>query len=207
MHHMDDDTSVTQRVAAAGLGSNVRLLRNDRGWSLDTASQRLGVSRRLLVQVESGAANPSLSSLLAIARGFEVPLAVLLAVPDTPSITVLRSPADAPVLWDGPNGGSGRLLVASAPLELWEFRLNPGESLSSRAHGIGSRETLTVIDGQLELRVGSEEPVGIGAGESAGFHADLDHVYRNQHSAVTIFSLSVFDPSPSASAALSGERR
>jgi transcriptional regulator with XRE-family HTH domain len=75
------------------IAGEVRRRRQQRLWTLDVAAVRLGVSRRLLAQIEAGQANPSLSTLLSIAEGFDVSLVELLAGADKPSITVQTDPA------------------------------------------------------------------------------------------------------------------
>ena len=83
MHCMSAGASPPEHVAA-----EVRRRRQQRKWTLDVAAARLGVSRRLLAQIEAGQANPSLSTLLTIADGFDISLVELLAGADKPAITV-----------------------------------------------------------------------------------------------------------------------
>ena len=121
------------------VADEVRRRRQQRGWTLDEAAGRLGVSRRLLVQLEAGQANPSLSTLLSVAAGFDISLVELLAGGDKPSITLQTDNASAPVLWSGAHGGEARLLVGSDPLELWQWTLAAGDERTSDAHRSGSR--------------------------------------------------------------------
>lgn len=65
----------------ARLGQNVRGLRKQRGWSRRDLALRTEISERFLADVETGAANPSLLKLMALARCFAVELPALLAVP------------------------------------------------------------------------------------------------------------------------------
>lgn len=129
------DEAGNSEIAQVAL--EVRRRRQQRNWTLDTAAPRLGVSRRLLAQIEAGLANPSLSTLLSIAAGFDVSLVDLLAGGDKPSITVQRDNASAPVLWTGDHGGEARMLVGSDPLELWEWTLEPGDERTSESHRPG----------------------------------------------------------------------
>ena len=92
---------------AEHVAAEVRRRRQQRNWTLDVAAARLGVSRRLLAQLEAGQGNPSLSTLLTIAEGFDISLVELLAGGDKPLITVQPDNAAAPLLWTGPNGGAG----------------------------------------------------------------------------------------------------
>jgi transcriptional regulator with XRE-family HTH domain len=173
----------------------LRRRRQQRNWTLDAAAPRLGVSRRLLAQIEAGQANPSLSTLLSIAEGFDVSLVDLLAGGDKPSITVQSDNASAPVLWTGDHGGEARMLVGSDPLELWEWRLEPGDERSSESHRPGSREVILVTKGTVTLVVGASEPVALRRGQSAVFRADEPHWYRNDGRAQAHFVLAVHEPS------------
>jgi transcriptional regulator with XRE-family HTH domain len=172
----------------------VRRRRQQRGWTLDVAAGRLGVSRRLLAQLETGDANPSLSTLLSIAAGFDISLVELLATDDKPAVSVQHDNAAAPVLWAGPAGGQGRLLVGSDPLELWEWTLAPGEERVSDAHRPNSREALLVTAGTVSLLIGADDPVVVRCGQSALFRADLPHTYRNDGKASAAFVLAVHEP-------------
>jgi transcriptional regulator with XRE-family HTH domain len=162
---------------------------------LDVAAARLGVSRRLLAQIEAGQANPSLSTLLSIAAGFDISLVELLAGADKPTITLQRENASAPVLWNGERGGEARLLVGSDPLELWEWTLEPGDERRADAHRTNSREVMLVTDGTVTVSVGAAEPVRVSAGQSAMFRADEPHSYRNDTDATAQFVLAVHEPS------------
>ena len=188
---MDDTTDATSEQMAI----EVRRRRQQRNWTLDVAAARLGVSRRLLVQIEAGQANPSLSTLLAIAAGFDVSLVELLSGGDKPSITVQPDNAAAPVLWAGEHGGEARLLVGSEPLELWEWTLAPGDERATDAHRTGSREALLVTTGAVTLVVGAGDPVTLRVGQSALFRADEPHSYRNDGHKPASFVLAVHEPS------------
>ena len=180
--------------AAAHVAREVRRRRRQHGWTLDVAASRLGVSRRLLAQIEAGQANPSLSTLLSIAAGFDASLVDLLAGTDTPSITLQADNRAAPLLWSGDAGGEGRLLVGSDPLELWEWTLQPGDERRSDAHRPRAREALVVTEGTVTLCVGTAEPVPVRRGQSALFRADEPHSYRNDTKRMARFVLAVHDP-------------
>jgi len=187
--------SLIENHAAEQVALAVRRRRQQRNWTLDVAAARLGVSRRLLAQVEAGQANPSLTTLLSLAAGFDVSLVELLAGADKPAITVQPENATAPVLWSGKFGGEGRLLVGSDPLELWEWTLEPGDERKADAHRPNSREALLVTVGVVTLCVGAAEPVSLRRGQSALFRADEPHSYRNDTADPARFVLAVHEPS------------
>lgn len=191
MHSVPDVANNQVEVVAAG----VRRRRQERGWTLDTAASRLGVSRRSLAQLEAGQANPSLSTLLSIAVGFDISLVELLAGDDKPTITVQADNASAPVLWTGAHGGEARLLVGFDPLELWHWSLAPGDVRSSDAHLPNAREAFLVTAGAVTLTVGSGDPVVVKRGQSALFRSDEPHAYRNDGKSLATFVLAVHEPS------------
>lgn len=180
---------------AERLASSVRALRTARDWTLDHAAARLGISRRLLAQIEAGQANPSLSTLLGVADGFGVHLTDLLGAEDAaPSVaSVQDDPESARVLWSSPAGGAGRLLVGRGALELWHWTLAAGDAHDSNPHSATSMEALHVLEGVVELEVGPQT-MQLEAGGSVIFESHRPHAYRNPASQPASFLLTVFDP-------------
>jgi transcriptional regulator with XRE-family HTH domain len=189
--------SITQAI-----GGRVRQGRGSRGWTLDQLAERSGVSRRMLVSIEQGSANPSIATLLRLSDALGIGLPALVDMDRSPRLQVTRAGA-APVLWRGPAGGRAVLVAGTEPpdvTELWDWTLGPGESHSSEAHAAGTREMLFVLDGQLELRVGEHAEV-LATGDSASFAGDLAHEYVNAGPAVARFTLTVFEPGVGGGAA------
>ena len=193
----------TDSIARA-IGDRVKQGRGSRGWTLDQLAERSGVSRRMLVSIEQGSANPSIATLLRISDALGIGLPALVDVERSPGLRVTRAGA-APVLWRGKLGGRAALVAGTEPpevTELWDWTLGPGESHSSEAHAAGTRELLFVLDGQVELRVGQHAEV-LATGDSASFAGDLAHEYVNAGSAqVARFALTVFEPAVGGGAAL-----
>jgi transcriptional regulator with XRE-family HTH domain len=179
----------------AAVGAVVRAERKQRGWSLDRAATRLGVSRRLLTQIESGSANPSLSTLLSIANGFGIDLTRLVAqTPDAVDAVLQADNDSAAVLWSTDAGSRARLLVGMGPLEMWSWRLEPGESKRSDAHSAGSLEALIVTAGQVAVDIDGGGTRTVNDGQSLIFAADVAHEYRSGADGAAEFHLAVFDP-------------
>ena len=76
--HVSDvhDTEPAEAVART-IGRRVRAGRTERGWTLDVLAQRSGVSRRMLINVEQGATNPSIATLLRLADALGIGLPAL----------------------------------------------------------------------------------------------------------------------------------
>ena len=181
---------------ARAIGDRVRQGRNSRGWTLDQLAERCGVSRRMLVSIEQGAANPSIATLLLISDALGIGLPALVDMDRSPGLRVTRA-GTAPVLWRGKLGGRAVLVAGTEPpdvTELWDWTLGPGENHSSPAHAAGTRELLLVLDGQIELRVG-QHAEALAEGDSASFAGDLPHGYVNASTAeMARFALTVFEP-------------
>jgi transcriptional regulator with XRE-family HTH domain len=184
------------------IGGRVRQRRSERGWTLDQLAERSGVSRRMLVNVEQGSANPSISTLLRISDALGIGLPVLVDVDRSAALRVTRS-GHAPVLWRSPSGGRAALVAGTGPpdvVELWDWTLAPGDVHHSEPHIAGTRELLLVLSGQIELRAGQATEL-LGPGDSAAFRSDIAHGYANpgprdgrDGDGVARFALTVFEP-------------
>jgi transcriptional regulator with XRE-family HTH domain len=193
-------SSVTEERVSRSLADAVRRFRSVHAWTLDDLATRSGVSRRLVVQIEQGEANPSIGTLLRLADALEVTLTDLVSDQQTTTIGV-RAPSEAAELWQGPAGGRALLEVSRGPLELWCWTLEPGESHVSAPHHAGALELVKVRKGTLVLEVG-DESVQVKAGHSAWFDASRQHAYRNAGKSHVTFTLVVFDSVASHTAEL-----
>ncbi|MFL5672872.1 MAG: helix-turn-helix domain-containing protein, partial [Chloroflexota bacterium] len=164
------------------MGERLREARRARNLSLRTLAERLGVSPSLISQIETGRANPSVSTLYAIAAELDVSLDELL-------FNDRRAPEPelvAPVRPGVPTGGT---MAAAPPLQraadrhsirlasgvLWE-RLTtlsePGVEFLHVTYEVGGassppdafqrhpgHEWGYVLSGRLQVRIGFEEYV------------------------------------------------
>ncbi|MEV5897879.1 helix-turn-helix domain-containing protein [Nonomuraea fuscirosea] len=185
---MEDPEMITQAIA-----SNVRAQRAHRGLTLDALAARSGVSRGMLVQVEQGRTNPSVSTLTRIASALGVTVARLVEVSDVPVVRVVDK-ADV-VTFDQGDVRARLLVGADMPmiLELWDWRLAPGEHHDGDAHPPGTREMLTVLAGELTLTVYGKSYL-IGEDDAVLFTADRPHVYANRGERDLRFVMVVAEP-------------
>jgi transcriptional regulator with XRE-family HTH domain len=161
------------------IAHNVRSARVAAGLSLDALAARADVSKGALVALEGARGNPNLTTLVRLADALGRSVSSLLedARADA-AVVVVDADAVAP-LWTGPSGGTARLLLTNprpAPVEVWRWRLHPGERHDSRPHAAGTTETLTVVRGQMTLVVGEAEHA-LHTGATTAFVADVPHAY------------------------------
>lgn len=191
MHYMEDATA----ALAAAVGARVRQERQARRWTLDQLAAATGVSRRMLVNVEQGAANPSVGTLLRISDALGVGLPALVEPPRPRPVKVTRAGAGA-ALWHSDAGGRGVLVAGTEPpdvLELWDWVLGPGDQHASEAHTAGTRELLQVQEGAITLEAG-DQVATLSAGDAVAFPGDVAHRYANPGQTLARFSLAVFEP-------------
>lgn len=160
--------------------------------SLDELSRRASVSKGMLVEIEKGAANPSIAILCKLAAALGVSVADIVNVSSEPQIHIIREEA-IPVLWQGAQGGYARLLAGTAGpdmIELWQWEMHPGETFTSPGHPAGTFELLHVNEGMLTLTV-DETVTQVAAGASAVAKTEAAHGYANESDTVLRFTMTV----------------
>jgi transcriptional regulator with XRE-family HTH domain len=204
MHCMDENAA----ALAVAVGARVRQQRQRRDWTLDQLAEAAGVSRRMVVNVEQGAANPSVGTLLRLSDALGVGLPALVERPEPRPVKVTRH-GDGAVLWTSASGGRGVLVAGTAALdvvELWDWTLAPGDQHASEAHTPGTQELIQVLEGAVTVQVAGE-PVSLAAGDAVAFGGDVAHGYTNPGSQPARFSLAVFEPGVGSAAARAGGAR
>ncbi|QXH49782.1 XRE family transcriptional regulator [Pseudomonas fakonensis] len=164
--------SVLQHVS-----HNIRRLRGVAGMSQAALAERSGVSRRMLVAIEAGEKNVSLTTLDLIAEALGVAFSTLIQAPEQ------RDPSRIDELaWAGEHPGSRAVLLGSSParreVELWEWTLAPGEHYTSEADAAGWSEQIYVAEGQLTLLIEGVEH-RLHSGQFHVFPSDCRYAYRN----------------------------
>ena len=187
---MSDLDLLTQSLART-----VKHWRSVRGFTLDVLAARAGVSRGMLIQIEQARTNPSLGTVVKIGDALGVSVTTLLDYEQGSTVRVV--PADRAVrLWSTDAGSYNRLLAgteAPGPLEMWDWRLMPGESSPSDPHPAGTVELVHVTAGELTLTVDGVDH-RVPAGASATFEADTPHTYGNQGDVPTEMVMAVSVP-------------
>ena len=192
---------------ASVIGARVKQERQSRRWTLDQLAEAAGVSRRMVVNVEQGAVNPSVGILLRISDALGIGLPALVEPPEPTSVKVTRR-GEGAALWSGESGGRGVLVAGTTPpdvVELWDWTLGPGDQHTSEAHTPGTKELIQVQEGSIIVAV-TDQSVTLDAGDAVAFPGDVAHSYANPGSQPARFSLAVFEPGVGAGPTVNGGR-
>lgn len=169
----------------AHVAGNIRCLRTAKGLSQDALASLAGVSRRMLVGIESGEANVSLSTLDRLAQALDVSFSHVVRAPDMPDNSRIDSLA-----WQGEDANSRATLLGTVPAareaELWSWSLAPGDRYPAEADAADWHEMLYVVEGVLtvEMAVGTRT---IAAGDFLIFSSDRPYVFVNRGTGVLRF--------------------
>ncbi len=134
-----------ERVLSS-LGTRLKALRSQRGWTLERLSRLSKLSEPYLSRLESGSRQPSLAALLTLAQVYEIPVRTLLDGDGLtmPPCRIIRSGTSAPRI---ANGLAYRAVSGGGPLtglQAMEMRI------PARRHH-GSFQNPQVL-GQVALR-------------------------------------------------------
>jgi transcriptional regulator with XRE-family HTH domain len=169
----------TEAAALRTLARNVRTARTRAGLSLDELGRRAKVSKGSLVALEKAQGNPNFATLVRLADTLGVSVSALTEGAAKERVRVVSGDAVTP-LWAGPRGSEARLMLTTsgpAPVEVWRWKLQPGEEYPSHPHQAGVIETVSVTDGRMVLVVDGVEH-SVEAGQTATFDGDVGHTYR-----------------------------
>jgi transcriptional regulator with XRE-family HTH domain len=190
VHHVDSATPLARLI-----GERVRHERRARQWTLDQLAEVSDVSRRMLINIEQGAANPSIGILLKLSDALGVGLSALVESRGPTAVKLTRS-GNGPVLWSSDAGGRAVLVANTVPpdvVELWDCTLGTGDRYASDAHAAGTRELLHVLQGEVVVEV-AEQVLTLQTGDALSFPGDVPHAYANPAASSARFSLAVFEP-------------
>ncbi|MDE2017803.1 MAG: helix-turn-helix transcriptional regulator [Hyphomicrobiales bacterium] len=163
-------------------GRNVARLRQASKLSLSELSERSGVAKSIVSQIERNETNPTLSTIWRLARALDVTIDdVLGAAPD--DAFVEKSTRGATPRLASADGLCRLEVIGWIKtvdwLQWYDFRAEPGGELHSDAHQRGAIECLSVRKGALEVEVAGAVEVAE-AGETLRYRCDRPHVIRNR---------------------------
>jgi len=182
-------------AGAPDVGVNLRLLREERGLTLQELAERSGVSKAMLNQIEGGKSSPTIALGWKIANGLGVPFGALLGEP-MPGDFLVHPRDQVQVLYSADRRLCTRALFPpgdARAAELYELTLEPGASEDAQSHTPGTREQIYVTSGQLKVET-SDNSAELGVGDVLFFCADRPHRYHNPGRSTARFVLVMIYP-------------
>ena len=174
-----------RRPSSESLGPIVaeRLQRliNRKGRTYEKIADLSGLDVAELRRIGRGEQPPTIAHLWRIANALGVPFGSLIAAKESSSLLVMRKIEAQPVR-SGDGGFVSRTLYpydSQRPVEFYHVTISPLHIERSEAHAPGTKETLVVAKGSIEVVVGREPPVQLDEGDAVDFLADVPHSYRN----------------------------
>lgn len=147
------------------LGSRLRQLRRAQSCTLSELSRRSGVGKGTISELENDRRGARLSTLFALTTALGSPLSALLSTPGEDSESVQGDAVEAVLM--------GRWTTRSSVVEAYRAVIGTNEQYSApHAHGV--QETVTVIDGRVQVGCESAQKVLV-AGESHRYDGDRGH--------------------------------
>ena len=162
-----------------GLGTTVRALREQRGLTIASVARKVGVSAAAISQIESGAVQPSLSTLPKLAASLGVPVFRFFLPVESEAVQVVRRAERMSIDLPRP-GPRYQLLTPSihGQLEVMEVTLAPGQDSAPELMNHAGEECLVIVAGHGELEL-SDDVIDLLAGDAATFQGSIPHRLRN----------------------------
>ncbi|MBW2461975.1 MAG: helix-turn-helix transcriptional regulator [Deltaproteobacteria bacterium] len=174
-----DDQDEHREKLAENLRQNVKYVRERRNMTQAQLAKKSGVPRSTVANLETGAANPTLSVLHRVATALGLSVEELLSPPrgrlevfragELPTVTRARGAARVDKLLPHPIPG----------MEIDRIRLEPGAHMPGVPHRAGTSEYLACDEGRLTLWTNGER-IDLEAGDVAAFAGDQPHSYHNE---------------------------
>lgn len=164
------------------IGRNIQRIRKEQGLTLDVLSEKSGVSKAMLSQIESEKVNPTVATVWKISQGLNVEINGLLEGGDEArrKFHVVRK-HDITSLETDEDGLHMKVLSPInmvEDLEMYLLTFEKGGSLDSAPHFPKTEEYVTVIDGHVQIKAG-DNTTDLQTGDFASYHCDIEHSIEN----------------------------
>ncbi|MEC3957606.1 XRE family transcriptional regulator [Nocardia sp. CDC153] len=157
------------------IGRRIGKMRAERGWTLATLAARVDLSTTQLSRIESAARQPSIGTLIELARAFGVTLSELVEGEETSNHHLTRR---ADRVSRQIAGGEASTLSGRYPgLDALVLTLERGKSIPEARHT--GEEFLCVLTGTVDLTIDTDTLAALTAGDTVHFPAHLPHTVTN----------------------------
>ena len=170
-----------------GIGKKIKKLRQEKGLTLQELSEKTGLSKGLISQIENEQVSPPISTLMKIANGLSVEISYFFEQDEpTEKITVIRKNER---ISSGRRGIKGNinigytyeLLAHKRPhkhMEPFLVTFEPKERDDVIMFNHEGEEFHFVLEGKLEMIAENHEPITLEEGDSLYFDSSIPHGFR-----------------------------
>jgi XRE family transcriptional regulator, regulator of sulfur utilization len=176
------------------IGGTIQMIRKRQNLTLDMLSEKSGVSKAMLSQIESEKVNPTVATVWKIAQGLSVDINALLAGTGDAGRKFVVTRSEKVTTLDTDEEGLHIKVMSPISmvedLEIYLLTFKPGGALRSAPHFPKTEEFLTVIEGQVRVKAG-ENDTDLSAGDFIRYHCDVNHSIENLASGVSVVHMVV----------------
>ena len=177
-----------EEKAPLHIGKNIKTIREKHHITQSILAEKCGVSKNMLIQIESEQVNPTIATVWKIARGLDVDVDSLLTGQEHLRRTFFFfCKEDITRLETDEEGVHIKVLSPlsmAEDLEMYILIFQAGQSLPSSGHAARTKEFLTVLKGAIRVKAGENE-AELSEGDFIQYHADVEHTIENIHDGET----------------------
>ncbi|MDD4083665.1 MAG: XRE family transcriptional regulator [Sphaerochaetaceae bacterium] len=178
------------------IGRNIQKLRSKRNLTLNVLSEKSGVSKAMLSQIESNKVNPTIATVWKIAKGLDTDLQNLLETNSEEKRTFSVNPTTTETAAKLETMENGVLIKVLSPLnmvedlEIYLLTFPPHSTLPSEPHFPNTKEFLTVVKGQISVKAG-ENHADLKKNDFIIYHSDIEHTISNNSNQISVVHMVV----------------
>ncbi len=179
--------NVRTELKELGLGKKIRQLRLDRGLTIQDVSEKTGLSKGLISQIENEQVSPPISTLMKIANALKVEIAYFFMKEDEdPKITVVKRNER---ITSGRRGVKGNINVGYTyellahkkrhkHMEPFVVTFEPRERDEVIMFSHKGEEFHLVLEGRIEMITDVSDPITLEEGDALYFDSTVSHGFR-----------------------------
>ncbi len=168
---------------------NLKRIRKSKNMSLDMLSERTGVSKSMLGQIERGESNPTVATIAKIVEGMHVPFEELI-YPKNEAVVIIDNDKQ-PVYREQEGVYLTRPIFPYARhrgFEAYEVRIEPGQKCESFLHNESGCEYIMVMQGTLTLKT-EESTYEIAPNHTVQICSEGGHSYLNRGESLLVINV------------------
>ena len=193
LKEIPDTEANTSQSPGSVLAANIRKLRTSMKMTQARLAKKAGLPRATVALLESKRGNPSINSVVAIARAMGVGVDDLMNEERASSTTIVRrSDMRQTEMAEGRFMATVVSPINSKHILMQEISMMPGCACKGKPHPIGSQEYFLCNEGEATVVVDGT-PNEVKAGDLIFFQGNLPHYYHNStNRPVHAFSVVVY---------------